>query len=108
MQALRKLPPKYEAFSFGSFPADKSLYVATTLECYLTRTTQSRAHLHSGAPNPLFLSYHRQAYKPVRSCSVARWIKTFLASAGVDTLTRLRHILPGPLPQQKLGIVVSL
>lgn len=56
----------------GSFPTDK------------LRSTQLQGHLHSVAPSPFFLSYH-WPYKPVRSYSIASWIKIFLASVGIDT-----------------------
>ena len=32
----------------------------------------------------LLISYHRP-HKPVQSCTIARWIKSLLGSAGIDT-----------------------
>ena len=32
----------------------------------------------------LLISYHRP-HKPVKSCTIARWIKSFLGSVGIDS-----------------------
>ena len=71
---------------FASIPSANAICVTTTLDAYLNRTAQAREHLSSqtGVPNPLFLSYHRP-YKPVKPCSIARWIKKFIGSAGIST-----------------------
>ena len=71
---------------FASFPTDKSLCVTTTLalEVYLTKTSLPCRTLSPSEPNQLFLSYHR-SYKPVQSCSIAQWIKTFIGCTVTDT-----------------------
>ena len=74
------------AVFFGSFPSANVICVTSTLDNYLNRTAQAREHLSSqtGVPNPLFLSYHRP-YKPAKPCSIARWVKMFIGSAGINT-----------------------
>ena len=57
---------------FASFPSSNAICVTTTLDADNT------------VPNPLFLSYHRP-YKPIKPCTIARWIKKFIESAGINT-----------------------
>lgn len=86
LPGMTKTSSEIRTVFFASFPDTKAVCVTTTLKAYLYRTTQAREHLSSkpGASNPLFLSYHRP-YKPVKSCSIGRWIKKFIGSAGIDT-----------------------
>ena len=83
LPGLTKTSSQVRSVFFASFPTDKSLCVTTTLEVYLAKTSLPRRKLCLSEPNQLFLSYH-QPYKPVQSCSIARWIKTFIGCAGID------------------------
>ena len=86
LPGMTKTSSEVRTVFFASFPSANAICVTTTLDAYLNRTAQARAHLSSqtGVPNPLFLSYHRP-YKPVKPCSIARWIKKFIGSAGINT-----------------------
>ncbi len=86
LPGMTKTSSEVRTVFFASFPSTNAICVTTTLVAYLNRTTQAREHLSSDTtvPNPLFLSYHRP-YKPVKPCSIARWIKKFIGSAGINT-----------------------
>ena len=85
LPGMTKTSSEVRTVFFASFPSANAICVTTTLDAYLYRTAQAREHLSSqtGVPNPLFLSYH-QPYKPVKPCSIARWIKKFIGSAGIN------------------------
>ena len=62
-----------------AFPQDRKLCVKLTLTEYLSRTRPLRI---LGNRHTLFISYTRP-YKPVKSATIARWIKTVLIRAGI-------------------------
>ena len=74
---------------FASFPPDRRLCFCTYLKVYIERTKASRP-TKSGAKNPLFLSYIRP-HGPVTSTTLARWVKSTLAEAGIDTTKFKAH-----------------
>ena len=86
LPGMTKTSSEVRTVFFAIFPSANAICVTTTLDAYLNRTAQARAHMSSqtGVPNPLFLSCHRP-YKPVKPCSIARWIKKFIGSAGINT-----------------------
>ncbi len=51
---------------------------------YHERTCEFRPSLTPSQPNQLLISY-RRPHAPVKSCSIARWIKSVLSKAGIDT-----------------------
>ena len=57
-----------------------------TLNNYLTRSKLWRIE---GQNSQLLLSY--QTHKPVKSCSIARWIKEVLTLCGIDTSVFTAH-----------------
>lgn len=62
-----------------AYPPDRRLCVYTILKEYLRRTSQHRLN-----NTQLILSYSKP-FKPVKSNTVSRWIKTCLFSSGIDT-----------------------
>ena len=62
-----------------AFPQNKALCTKLVLRQYLKRTKPLRS---LGNRDRLFLSY-RRPYKPILSCTIARWIRTVLARAGI-------------------------
>ena len=61
---------------------EENLCPVHTLQFYEQRTESLR--IKTSNENRLFISFQKP-YKPVCSSSIARWMKTVLASAGVDT-----------------------
>ena len=55
----------------------------TTLRAYEERTESFRAKLPTDSKFQLFLSYIGQ-HTPVSSSTIARWLKCFMADAGID------------------------
>ena len=68
---------------FASFPPDRRLCFCTYSKVYIERTKASRP-TKFGFKNPLFLSYIKP-HGPVTSTTLARWVKSTLAQAGIDT-----------------------
>ena len=68
---------------FASFPPDKRLLFCTYLKVYIEKTKASHPTT-SGSKNPLFPSYIKP-HGPVTSTTLARWVKSTLAQAGIDT-----------------------
>ena len=54
------------------------------LQTYQEKTRVFRPILAPSQPNQLLLSY-RRPNAPVKSCTIARWIKSVLGKAGIDT-----------------------
>ena len=84
---------------FASFPPDRRLLFCTYLKVYIERTKASHPTA-SGSKNPLFLSYIKP-HGPVTSSTLARWVKSTLAQAGIDT-RNFKLILRDQPPHQLL------
>ncbi len=76
-------------FFFPSFPSDSCLCPVTTLKAYEERTTSLRME-----ESRLFLSFIKP-HKAVISSTIARWIKSLLEAAGVDTSIFNAHSVRG-------------
>ena len=74
-----------EPLSFKSYPDDKLLCVVTCLKQYLQKTNQVR-----DGNDKLWLSFNKP-HKPVTKDTIARWIKTVLGKAGIDTSSYITH-----------------
>ena len=70
-------------FFFPSFAGDSTVCPVTTLRAYKERTERFRADLPSDSSSQLFLSFIGQ-HTPVSSSTIARWLKCFMAEAGID------------------------
>ena len=69
---------------FAKFEQDHKICVLNCLQTYQERTREFRPSLTASQPNQLLISY-RRPHVPVKSCSIARWIKSVLSKAGIDT-----------------------
>ena len=69
---------------FAKFDDCESVCVLRCLQSYISRTNTFRPLVDPATDQQLLISYHRPQ-KPVQSCTIARWIKSFLGSAGIDT-----------------------
>ena len=69
---------------FAMFDDCESICVLRCLQSYISRTNIFRPLVDPATNQQLLISYHRP-HKPVQSCTIARWIKSFLGSAGIDT-----------------------
>ena len=67
-----------------SFPPDRRLCFCTYLKVYIERTKASRPTKY-GSENP-----HIKPHEPVTSTTLARWVKSTLAQAGID-MTKFKH-----------------
>ena len=74
---------------FASFLPDRRLCFCTYFKVYIERTKAS-CPTNSGVKNPLFLSYIKP-HGAVTSTTVARWVKSTLAQAGIDTTKSKAH-----------------
>ena len=68
-----------ESFYFPAFPANTTLCPVNTLDTYVDNTKQMR-----GSENRLFISFIKP-HKAVTSSSIARWLRTTLEEAGIDS-----------------------
>ena len=69
-----------------SFPEQPSICPVLSLKDYLVRT----ALLHAVDANNMFIQL-RKPHKSVSSQTLAHWIKSIMADAGVDTTTFHQH-----------------
>ena len=72
-----------ESFFLASFPPDRKLCFSTYLRIYERKTKVFRPTSARGK-NLLFLSYIKP-HKPVSSSTLARWAKSVVSLAGIDT-----------------------
>lgn len=77
----------------ASFLEDKILCVVECLKEYESRTRDMRSVL-AGQENRLFLSVV-QPHKPVSASTVARWVRSLLQAAGIDTSQFKPHSVRG-------------
>lgn len=78
---------------FISLPEDNSLYPVAKLTEYMSRTEGLR-RCASSEETPLFISFIKP-HKAVSTATVARWIKSVLSAAGIDTSVFKPHSVPG-------------
>ena len=89
----------------AAFKEDKDLCPVECLKCYELRTREFRSF--TNGVNKLFLSYILP-HKPVSSATLARWIKSLLQLAGVDTTIFSAHSLRGAATTEALNQGVSV
>jgi integrase len=70
---------------FKAYPVGMLLCVVTSLEQYLLKTSVVR-----DGNNELWLSFNKP-HKPVSKDTIARWIKTVMGKAGIDTSCYAAH-----------------
>ena len=88
----------------AKFDDCESICVLRCLQSYTSRTNTFRPLVDPATNQQLLISYHRP-HKPVQSCTIARWIKSFLGSAGIDTSIFKGHSTrsASPLRQEQEG-----
>ena len=72
-----------------SFPEDPRLCIFTYCKEYIKRTQALRQRTSS--KDPLFLSYIKP-HKPVKTFSIAPWVKRVLSLSGIDTCHFTAHL----------------
>ena len=80
---------KIAEFFFPSFPRNRKICPVRSINCYLDRTLR----LRGGEPK-LFLSFIKP-HKPVTSTTIARWLRTVLEQAGIDSAVFGAHSTRG-------------
>ena len=90
-------------FFFPSFPHDLALCPVATLKAYEERTAPNR-----GSETKLFLALIKP-YKAVTSSTIARWLKSLLEAAGIDTSIFNAHSVRGASSSAaaNLGIITN-
>ena len=78
-----------ESFFFPSFPQNPMLCPVRTLSVYLDKTNQVR-----GSETKLFLSFIKP-HKAVISSTIARWLRTILEQAGINSEIFSAHSISG-------------
>ena len=73
---------------FAKFDDCESICVLRCLQSYISRTNIFRPLVDPATNQQLLISYHRP-HKPVQSCTIARWIKSFLGSYILDIDTSI-------------------
>ena len=81
VKGSRHNKPHLEA-CLPSFSKDSRLCIFTYCKEYIKRTQALRPR--SSSKDPLFLSYIKP-HRPVKTCSIARWVKRVLSLSGTDT-----------------------
>ena len=84
LPGLTKTSSEVSSVFFAKYVDCDDLCVLRCLQCYILRTSTFRPLPDPETPSQLLISYHRP-HGPVKSCSIARWIKSVLDSAGIDT-----------------------
>ena len=69
----------FSHLTLQAYPEDEQLCIFKTVQVYLARTKPLR-----GKFTQLLISYE-QTHKPVTTDTIARWLKTVLDKAGIDT-----------------------
>ncbi|KAI8500686.1 Transcription elongation factor SPT5 [Branchiostoma belcheri] len=90
---------------WAAFPQDRRLCAFTYLKEYLRRTSSLRKE--GGGEQKLFISFSRP-HRPVGSATLARWVKSVLGTAGVDTATFSAHSTRGASTSAATAAGVSL
>ena len=81
-----------QPLEFLAYPGDPYVCVVDCLDEYLDRTCLIRENLpvSEGGKIPLILSY-AYPHNPVKSATLARYVKTFLCDAGIDITVFTAH-----------------
>jgi len=94
-------------FFFPGFTEDPVICPVTTLKAYEERTERYRADVSSDCRFRLFLSFIGQ-HTPVSSSTIARWLKCFMAEAGIDISIFKVHSIRGPSCSTAAGVGVTI
>ena len=81
-------------FFYPRFPEDQTIFPVVTLQAYEARTMEFRARSTGNKKTLLFLSWIGKYY-PVTGSTIARWLKTCLTAAGINTSIFKAHSVRG-------------
>jgi len=81
-------------FFYPRYPEDHTICPVVTLQAYEARTKEFRAWSTEKRKTLLFLSWIGK-HDPVTSSTIARWLKTCLTEAGIDTGIFKAHSVRG-------------
>ena len=90
LPGLTKTSSVVTSVFFAKYVECENLCVLRCLQCYIARTSSFRPVMGPTTHNQLLISFHRP-HRPVKSCSIARWIRSILGSAGIDTAVFKGH-----------------
>ena len=107
LPGLTKTSSEISSVFFARFEQDHNLCVLRCLQAYLEKTRVFRPILAPTQPNQLLISY-RRPHAPVKSCTIARWIKSVLSKAGIDTNIFKAHSTRSASTSRALSGGVSL
>ena len=93
-------------YFFPGFAEDPTIYPMVTLKAYKERTESFRAKLPVDSRFQLFLSFIGQ-HTPVSSSTIARWLKCFMAEAGIDISIFKAHSVRGASCSTAVGAGVT-
>lgn len=90
-KVLKTTTPTFhqEPLTFRSFPGEKQVCVVECLHAYIDRTELIRENTE-GTPDQLILGY-AYPHKPVKSATLARYVKLFLGECGIDLTVFTAH-----------------
>jgi hypothetical protein len=90
LHGLTKSSSVVTSVLFSKYVECENLCVLRCLQCYIARTSSFRPVMGPTTHNQLLISFHIP-HRPVKSCSIARWIRSILGSAGIDTAVFKGH-----------------
>lgn len=101
----RKRGPAVEVF-YPTFEENTKLCPVRTLAEYECRTRNVRTRSNQGS-RPLFISV-RRPFRPVKPCTIGRWLRTIMQKAGVDTSIFSAHSTRGASSSKARAAGVSV
>ena len=94
-------------FFFPAFQEDTTICPVITLRAYKSRTEQFRNISSGERKSELFLSWIKP-HNPVTSSTIARWLKTCMADAGIDISIFKPHSVRGATSSKAAGVGVTV
>ena len=103
LEKTRKVGQKPRTVIIYSLPEEPRLDPVNCLRLYIERTS----HLRPKQGNQLFISTV-SPFQPVKSSTIAGWLKRFLDRAGIDTSIWTAHSIRGASTSKALKVGVSV
>ena len=93
-------------FFYPRFPEEEVICPVATLQAYEARTLRFRALSTDKAKTLVFLSWIGE-HEPVTSSTIARWLRTCLSEAGIDTGIFKAHSVRGAASSKAAAVGVT-
>jgi len=93
-------------FFYPRYPEDERVCPVTTLLAYEARTLEFRALSTGKGKTLIFLSWIGE-HDPVTSSTIARWLKTCLSEAGIDTGIFKAHSIRGASSSKAAAVGIT-